>query len=468
MTANSGSIQVLTGPMFSGKTEELIRRILEARAQGLNVQVFYPGVDTRPRDDPSVPQIQSHGGMSVEATRVDASSDILCLLHDDTSVIAIDEAQFFDRDLLRICDFLADQGKLVIVAGLDRDFRGEPFQTVADLITRLNVDRLRARCAVCDSPADFTQRVIDGQPAPFDSPLIMVGGSELYEPRCRRCYDVPGRPDDLDGVRDEAGSDVFEDLPGAVDVRTQLDRWAEQLEATASTGLHFLRYDRDPQREYDRQRYRDLLSLAREIGDFAHRNARLGATQGRDRTADRHTLIGADQPGYITPKVTVCGAVFSSDDEVLLVRRKGSNYWDLPGGWCDVGFPAADNAVREVWQETGLRTVPVCLVGIYDSQRWRVPSPAHLYTVVFHCQYRGGELRPDTVEVDEAAFFAESQLPLLYPGVKVSIRHAFAVHRGIQSKSKMGAYFDFIDRRTKQRGRRRNGSAEEPEKNGPA
>lgn len=186
-----GWIEVVCGSMFCGKTEELIRRVRRAKIARQKVQVFKPALDTRY----SVETITSHNGLGVEAVPVDSSQAILSLVEPDTTVIAIDEVQFFRPDVLPVCQSLADRGVRVIVAGLDMDFRGEPFGPMPLLMAEAEqVEKLQAICVVCGAPASRTQRLIDGRPASYDDPIILVGGSDSYEARCRLHHEVPGRP----------------------------------------------------------------------------------------------------------------------------------------------------------------------------------------------------------------------------------------------------------------------------------
>jgi len=186
-----GQIELICGSMFSGKTEELIRRVRRAQIARQQVQVFKPSLDARY----AVEHVASHNGLRAEAVPVDTSADIAALIRPDTTVVAIDEAQFFDASLVLLCEELADRGLRVIVAGLDMDFRGEPFGPVPELLARAEeVTKLRAICVRCGAPASRTQRLIDGQPAAYDDPVILVGAAEAYEARCRHCHEVPGRP----------------------------------------------------------------------------------------------------------------------------------------------------------------------------------------------------------------------------------------------------------------------------------
>ena len=189
-----GRVELICGSMFSGKTEELIRRLRRAVIAKQKVQVFKPLMDTRYHEG----QVTSHNGMGFEAKPVDSAGDILEDLAPDTTVVAIDEVQFFDPAVIGICDLLAGQGKRVICAGLDTDFRGVPFGPMPDLLARAElVDKLHAICVVCGEEASRTQRLIDGQPARFDDPVVLVGAAEVYEARCRQCHEV-GAPDSGD------------------------------------------------------------------------------------------------------------------------------------------------------------------------------------------------------------------------------------------------------------------------------
>ncbi len=188
---DGGWIEVICGSMFSGKTEELIRRARRAQIARQQVQVFKPALDDRY----GVEKLASHNGVSLDAVSVQDAKQILGLVESDTHVVIIDEVQFFDWSISDVCNALADAGKRVIVAGLDTDFRGEPFGPVPPLMAEAElVDKLQAICVVCGAPATRTQRLIDGQPASYDDPTIMVGASEVYEARCRRCHEVPGKP----------------------------------------------------------------------------------------------------------------------------------------------------------------------------------------------------------------------------------------------------------------------------------
>ena len=186
-----GSIECICGGMFSGKSEELIRRVRRAAYGKQKVQVFKPMIDNRY----DVDSVVSHDGKSIEARPVEWSKDILNLVEEDTDVVAIDEIQFFDDSIVTVVKILADRGKRVIFAGLDMDFRGEPFHPVPELMAIAeSVTKLNAICVICGNPASRTQRLIDGKPAAYTDPVIMVGAAESYEARCRDCHEVPGKP----------------------------------------------------------------------------------------------------------------------------------------------------------------------------------------------------------------------------------------------------------------------------------
>jgi thymidine kinase len=187
----SGWIEVICGSMFSGKTEEMIRRVRRAQIAKQKVQVFKPAIDTRYE---AILQVKSHNGLGHDAIPATTSADILNNVATDTTVVGIDEVQFFDMDVIRVATQLAKRGVRVIVAGLDMDFRGEPFGPMPQLMAEAeHVDKLHAICVVCGADASRTQRLIDGRPANYDDPIILVGGSESYEARCRQCHQVPRR-----------------------------------------------------------------------------------------------------------------------------------------------------------------------------------------------------------------------------------------------------------------------------------
>ncbi|GKV66297.1 MULTISPECIES: thymidine kinase [Sporosarcina] len=188
VSMQGGWMEVICGSMFSGKSEELIRRIRRAEFAKQKIAVFKPEIDDRYSEEAVV----SHDGTSMIANPISKAREIPNLVTDDFDVVAIDEAQFFDEEIVEVAIGLANRGFRVIIAGLDQDFRGEPFgpmprlMAVAELVTKL-----QAVCTVCGSPSSRTQRLIDGRPASSDDPIVLVGASEAYEPRCRQHHEVP-------------------------------------------------------------------------------------------------------------------------------------------------------------------------------------------------------------------------------------------------------------------------------------
>ena len=189
-----GWIELICGSMFSGKTEELLRRLRRAEIARQKVQVFKPSIDDRY----GLARVAAHSGAGREGTSVQSARGILELVLQETEVVAIDEAQFFDSAIVEVCTTLADMGKRVIVAGLELDFRGEPFGPMPLLMAQAeHLDKLHAICVVCGSEANRTQRLVNGKPANYHDPIIVVGAQELYEARCRRCHEIPGRPETI-------------------------------------------------------------------------------------------------------------------------------------------------------------------------------------------------------------------------------------------------------------------------------
>lgn len=182
-----GRIELICGSMFSGKTEEMIRRLRRAVIARQQVQAFKPAIDSRYH----VEKVTSHNGLHFEAQPVERANDILGAVAPDTDVVAIDEVQFFDEDIVEVCEQLAERGTRVICAGLDMDFRGLPFGSMPELLARAeDVYKLHAICVVCGEDASRTQRLIEGRPAAFNDPVVLVGASEVYEARCRQCHEV--------------------------------------------------------------------------------------------------------------------------------------------------------------------------------------------------------------------------------------------------------------------------------------
>lgn len=186
-----GTLIVITGSMFAGKSEELIRQVRRALHARKKVQVFKSALDNR-WDSAA---IATHNGVRFEAVPVSSSADLERLVEPDTEVIAIEEIQFFDEGIVALCDRWANEGRTVIAAGLDQDFRGQPFGFMPILLALADeVIKLRAICARCGQPASKTQRLVDGRPASWDEPTILIGAAERYEARCRRCHKVLHAP----------------------------------------------------------------------------------------------------------------------------------------------------------------------------------------------------------------------------------------------------------------------------------
>ncbi len=187
ITAKDGWIEVICGSMFAGKTEELIRRIKRIDYAKREVLVFRPKIDNRYSES----EVVSHSNYRHTAITIQSASEIKSHIKESTYAVAVDEAQFFDDELVRVSEELANAGKRVILAGLDKDFRGEVFGIMGDLLVRAEfVDKLSAICTVCGNPATRTQRLIGGQPAHYNDPIVLVGAAEAYEPRCRHCHEV--------------------------------------------------------------------------------------------------------------------------------------------------------------------------------------------------------------------------------------------------------------------------------------
>src|SRR5215510_10149981 len=179
---NLGWIEVICGSMFSGKSEELIRRLRRAEIAKQSVQIFKPKLDKRFSED----HIVSHSDMKMKSQLVNKAADILDVLDSRTQVIGIDEGQFFDLELVSVCNRMADMGKRVIVAGLDQDFRGRPFDPLPQLLAIAEyITKTLAICMRCGAPANRTQRIVDSPDR------LLVGASGVYEARCRLCFEPP-------------------------------------------------------------------------------------------------------------------------------------------------------------------------------------------------------------------------------------------------------------------------------------
>ncbi|SJZ87978.1 thymidine kinase [Selenihalanaerobacter shriftii] len=189
-SVNSGWLEVITGVMYAGKSNELLRRVERAVIAKQEVVIFKPKVDDRYSDN----EVVTHNGNKIKAEIVDDSSDIekrFKKINNKIDVIAIDEGQFFDNGLIELVVDLADQGYRVIIAGLDMDFAGRGFEPMPELMARAEyVTKLHAVCVKCSNPATRNQRLINGEPASVDDPIIVVGADEKYEARCRNCHQV--------------------------------------------------------------------------------------------------------------------------------------------------------------------------------------------------------------------------------------------------------------------------------------
>lgn len=192
MIHHTGCVEVICGSMFCGKTEELIRRVRRAVIAKQKVQVFKPDLDDRY----SIEHVTSHDGQNIQAQPIKLAADILSNLAGDTTVVAVDEVQFFDPGIVDVVDALANKGIRVVVAGLDMDFRGEPFGPMPLLLCRAeDVTKLHAICVICGESASRTQRLVNGYPANYNDPIILIGAQETYEARCRIHHQVPGTPE---------------------------------------------------------------------------------------------------------------------------------------------------------------------------------------------------------------------------------------------------------------------------------
>ncbi|MFB6071574.1 MAG: thymidine kinase [Halobacterium sp.] len=187
---NSGWVEVITGSMFSGKTEELLRRLRRAEIAGQNVAAFTPAVDDRYGEA----TLGSHAGRTWEATVVETTAEGVSKIPSHLNgeeVVAVDEANFFPNELVEVCQNLASDGRRVVVSGTDQTFRGEPFEPIPQLMAVAEyVEKFQAICTQCGEPATRNQRLIEGEPAHYDDPTIMVGAEESYEARCRNCHVV--------------------------------------------------------------------------------------------------------------------------------------------------------------------------------------------------------------------------------------------------------------------------------------
>lgn len=191
LNQKDGWIEVVCGPMFAGKTEELLRRVKRLEYAKKNIVVFKPLMDDRYSES----EVVSHNNNRTKSVNISYAKQMFDYIDDHTDVVAIDEVQFLDEDVVSIIEFLASKGIRVIMSGLDRDFRGEPFSFMPKLLALAEyVTKLTAICVVCGAPATRTQRIVNGKPARYIDPIVLIGAEESYEARCRTCHKVYRKP----------------------------------------------------------------------------------------------------------------------------------------------------------------------------------------------------------------------------------------------------------------------------------
>jgi thymidine kinase len=196
LNQKDGWIEVVCGPMFAGKTEELLRRVRRLEYAKKNIVVFKPTIDDRYSSD----EVVSHNNSRTKSVNISYARQIFDHIDKETQVVAIDEVQFLDEEAVGICEFLASRGVRVIVSGLDKDFRGEPFSFMPKLLSLAEyVTKLTAICVKCGIPATRTQRMVDGKPAKYNDPIVLIGAQESYEARCRSCHKVYRKPNPYKG-----------------------------------------------------------------------------------------------------------------------------------------------------------------------------------------------------------------------------------------------------------------------------
>ncbi|AIO18203.1 Thymidine kinase [Candidatus Izimaplasma bacterium HR1] len=196
LNQKDGWIEVICGPMFAGKTEELLRRVRRLEYAKKNIVVFKPLMDSRYAED----EVVSHNNSRTKSVNISYARQIFDYIDKETQVVAIDEIQFLDEEAAGICEFLASRGVRVIVSGLDKDFRGEPFSFMPKLLSLAEyVTKLTAICVKCGIPATRTQRIVDGKPAKYNDPIVLIGAQESYEARCRSCHKVYRKPNPYKG-----------------------------------------------------------------------------------------------------------------------------------------------------------------------------------------------------------------------------------------------------------------------------
>ncbi len=191
LNQKDGWIEVISGPMFAGKTEELLRRVKRLEYAKKNIVVFKPLMDNRYAEN----EVVSHNKNRTRSVNISTSKEIFDYIDKETEVVAIDEIQFLDEEAVKIVEFLANKGIRVIVSGLDREFRGEPFTFMPRLLAIAEyVTKLTAICVKCGAPATRTQRIVNGKPAKYNDPIVLIGAEESYEARCRSCHKVYRKP----------------------------------------------------------------------------------------------------------------------------------------------------------------------------------------------------------------------------------------------------------------------------------
>ena len=191
LNQKDGWIEVICGPMFAGKTEELLRRVKRLEYAKKNIVVFKPLMDNRFSDN----EVVSHNKNRTKSVNISYARQIFDYIDSETQVVAIDEVQFLDEEAVNICEFLASKGIRVIVSGLDKEFRGEPFSFMPKLLAIAEyVTKLTAICVKCGIPATRTQRIVNGKPARYNDPIVLIGAEESYEARCRSCHKVYRKP----------------------------------------------------------------------------------------------------------------------------------------------------------------------------------------------------------------------------------------------------------------------------------
>lgn len=191
LNQKDGWIEVICGSMFAGKTEELLRRVKRLEYAKKNIVVFKPQIDDRY----STNEVVSHNKNKTKSVNISTAKEIFDHIDSNTQVVAIDEIQFLDAEAVNICTHLADKGIRVIVSGLDKDFRGEPFSFMPRLLAAAEyVTKLTAICVKCGDPATRTQRIVNGKPAKYNDPIVLIGAEESYEARCRSCHKVYRKP----------------------------------------------------------------------------------------------------------------------------------------------------------------------------------------------------------------------------------------------------------------------------------